>query len=451
MAKPILVVDDEELIRDLMSGIFKKKNLKVEVADNGIEGLKAYKKFRPDIVFLDINMPKMNGIELMENILEEDPSTFVIIFTGNGSIDNAVEAIKKGAFDYITKPIEIKKISLLIDRILKARLVLQEKQILQNKLDDLFGVNNFIGVSPQIHKVYDQIKQVSQTESTVLITGDSGTGKELVANALHYTSKRKTKPYIKVNCAALPETIIESELFGHEKGAFTSAISKRIGRFEFAEGGTIFLDEIGDLPFSTQAKLLRVLENREFERIGGNETIKVDIRLITATNRNLEKAVEQGKFREDLYYRLNVINIKIPALIDRKEDIQVLADHFLKKFTSEMNKPINKISKKAMSILESYHWPGNVRELVNAIERAVVFCRGNTLTEKDLPSNIKAGAAGLAISLDLPSYSLALAETALIKKALQETNWNLKSSAELLNISRGTLYSKLDRHKIKRK
>ncbi len=449
-AKPILVVDDEKLMLDFMKDLLLAKQMNVVVADNVDDGLKLYKNYQPYIVFLDLNMPKMNGIEFMEKILENDPNVSVIIFTGDAAIDTAVEAMRKGAYDYISKPVDIKKISLVIDRIIKSQSLLIERNILQDQLDELFGFRNFVGVSPQIRKVYDQIKQVSPTDSTVLITGDSGTGKEIIANALHYSSKRKGKPYIKVNCAALPETIIESELFGHEKGAFTSAVSRRIGRFELADGGTIFLDEIGDIPVSTQVKLLRVLEAREFERIGGNDTIKVDIRLITATNRDLEKAVKEGKFREDLYYRLNVINITMAPLVERKEDIPVLAQHFLKKYATEMNKPITKISKKAINILQSYNWPGNVRELVNAIERSVVFCKGKILTEKELPQNIKAQATGLSVGLALPSFSLAQAEKSLIGKVLEKTNWNLKNSAELLEISRGTLYSKIEKHNIKR-
>ena len=449
-SKPILIVDDEKLMLDFMKDLLLTKQMKVVIADNVDDGLQLYKEYKPYIVFLDLNMPKMNGIEVMQKILDDDPNVSVIIFTGDATIDTAVDAMRKGAYDYVTKPVNIKRISLLIERIIQSQTLLREKTILQNQLDELFGFRNFIGVSPQIRKVYEQIKQVSQTNSTVLITGDSGTGKEIVANALHYSSLRKGKPYIKVNCAALPETIIESELFGHEKGAFTSAVSRRIGRFELADGGTIFLDEIGDIPVSTQVKLLRVLEAREFERIGGNETIKVDIRLITATNRDLEKAVKEGKFREDLFYRLNVININMAPLLQRKEDIPILAQHFLDKYAAEMNKPITKFSKRAMDILKSYHWPGNVRELVNAIERSVVFCRGKILSEKELPPNIKAQAKGLSVGLDLPSFSLCDAEKSLIKKVLKNTNWNLKHSAELLEISRGTLYSKIEKHNIKR-
>ena len=449
-AKPILVVDDDKLMLDFMRDLLLSKQMNVVTADNGDDGLKIFLDYKPFIVFLDLNMPKMNGIELMEKILEHDPNVSVIIFTGESAIEPAVEAMRKGAYDYVSKPVEIKKITLVIDRIIQSQTFLRERNILQDQLDELFGFRNFVGVSPQIKKVYEQIKQVSQTDSTVLITGDSGTGKEIVANALHYSSKRKRNPYIKVNCAALPETIIESELFGHEKGAFTSAASRRIGRFELANGGSIFLDEIGDFPVSTQVKLLRVLEARDFERLGGNETIKVDIRLITATNRDLEKAVKEGKFREDLFYRLNVINIKMGPLIERKEDIPILANHFLNKYAAEMNKPITKFSKRAMDILQSYHWPGNVRELVNAIERAVVFCKGKILTEKELPPNIKAQANGLSVGLNLPSFSLADAEKSLISKVLEKANWNLKHSAELLKISRGTLYSKIERHEIQR-
>ncbi len=447
---PILVVDDNKYMLEFMRDFFKTKKMDVIVSENAEHGFNSFIKYQPSIIFLDFNMPKMNGIELMEKILAEDPSAFVVIFTGEATIDMAVEAMRKGAYDYISKPIDLSRISLLIERIIKSQTVLKERTILQDQLDELFGSRNFIGISPQVRKVYEQIQQVSQSDSTVLITGESGTGKELVANALHYSSKRKSKPYIKVNCAALPETIIESELFGHEKGSFTSAISRRIGRFELANGGTIFLDEIGDIPVSTQVKLLRVLEQREFERIGGNETIKVDIRLITATNRNLKKAVAEGKFREDLYYRLNVININMASLIERKEDIPILANHFLQKFSTEMNKPISRISDKAMQILQSYHWPGNVRELVNAIERAVVFCKGRVLTDKDLPNTIKLQTSEMMISLDLPSYSLPRAEKILIQKVLDGTKWNLKNSAELLEISRGTLYSKIKKHKISR-
>ncbi|NOZ60446.1 MAG: sigma-54-dependent Fis family transcriptional regulator [Calditrichaeota bacterium] len=448
--KPILVIDDDEMILELMQDVLRHQNLEAIVADNGLEGIRKFSEYEPDIVFLDFKMPHMDGIETMENIIKIDPAAYVIIFTSHADVDTAVEAMKKGAYDYIIKPVDLKKISLIVDRIKRSKTLHEEKTVLQNRLDQLFGKSNFIGVSTQIQQIAEQIDQVSGTDSTVLITGESGTGKELVANALHYSSKRKTKKFVKVNCAALAETVIESELFGHEKGAFTSAITRRIGRFELANEGTIFLDEIGEIPLSTQVKLLRVLENHEFERLGGNDTIKVDIRVIAATNRNLEKLVDQGKFREDLFYRLNVINIHLPPLRERKKDIPVLADHFLKKFATEMNKPLQKFSRRALQILESYAWPGNVRELVNTIERSVVFCKGKILTEKDLPYNFGSNGKSGKISLQLSSYSLTDAEKILIQKTLQETKGNLKRAAELLKISRGTLYSKLEKLNIPR-
>ncbi len=448
--KPILIIDDDVELLELMQDALRHRNLQTILAENGTDGIKKFEKYRPEIIFLDFKMPRMNGIETMEKILAIDPGAYVIICTSYADLDTAVEAMKKGAHDYLIKPVDFKKISMLIERIQKSKALQEENTVLQNQLDQLFGKSNFIGVSPQIRHIADQIDQVAGTDSTVLITGESGTGKELVANALHYSSRRKTKKFVKVNCAALAETVIESELFGHEKGAFTSAITRRIGRFELANGGTIFLDEIGEIPLSTQVKLLRVLENREFERLGGNETLKVDIRVIAATNRNLEKLVEQGLFREDLFYRLNVINIHLPPLRERKEDIPVLANHFLKKFATEMNKPVTKFSRKALQILESYPWPGNVRELVNTIERSVVFCKGKTLTEKDLPYNFGSNGKSGMISLQLPSYSLTETEKILIQKVLQETKGNLKRAAELLKISRGTLYSKLEKLSIPR-
>ena len=451
MKHKILIVDDDVSFLEMMKDMLEDLPVRTLFCPNSQEALTLFREERPQVVFCDYLMPHMNGIELMEHILQHDPLVDVVIFTGAGSINNAVEAMKKGAYDYIAKPMDIGRITPLIERILESQELREEKEILQDQLDQLFGFKNFIGNSEPIRDVLQQVQQVSASTSTVLITGESGTGKELVANAIHYSSNRKGKPFIKVNCAALSENLIESELFGHEKGAFTSAISKRIGRFELANSGTLFLDEIGDIPPSTQIKLLRVLEAKEFERLGGNETLKVDVRLIAATNKDLKKAVEQGDFREDLYFRLNVINLKLAPLRDRVSDIALLANHFLGKYSSQMNKRIDRISANTMKLLESYKWPGNVRELENAIERAVVFCRDNVLTEDDLPSNINAQASGYAISLNTPSYQLDDVERILLKKVLELNRWNLKNSAEMLGISRGTLYSKLDKHHIPRK
>jgi len=446
--KKIMVVDDEKSLLSMMKEMLAQKKAEVLTTLDSEEAYEIFLREKPRIIFCDYKMPKMNGIELMEKILEHDPSVAVVIITGMNDVHIAVEAMKKGAYDYILKPTDIGKILPLIDRIQESQSLREEKKVFEEQIDQLFGFRNFVGNSEQIRHVYEQINRVAISDSTVLITGESGTGKELVANAIHYTSNRKGKPFIKVNCAALSESLIESELFGHEKGAFTSAISRRIGRFELADTGTLFLDEIGDIPPPTQIKLLRVLEFKEFERLGGNETIKVDVRLITATNKDLEKAVKEGSFREDLYFRLNVINIKNSPLRERKGDISLLAYHFLEKYSSQMNKRINRISKKTLQLLEAYPWPGNVRELENAIERAVVFCQGGVLTEDLLPSNIKAEASGFTVSLDLPSYKLAEAEKIIIQKVLMLTRGNLKNAAEVLGISRGTLYSKIEKHKL---
>ena len=416
----IMVVDDDLIDLKLMQRFFSINKHHCITAKNAEEGFQLYLKNKPQIIFLDLIMPKMNGIELMEKILADNPQVTIVIFTGYSSIETAVEAIKKGAYDYITKPIDTIQLSLLVDRIIKSRNLMAERDLLQTKLDEIFGSKNFIGNSKAIKKILHNIESISKTDSTILVTGESGTGKELCANAIHYSSLRKTKPFIKLNCAALSENIIESELFGHEKGAFTSAVSRRIGRFEQANGGSLFLDEIGDIPVSTQVKLLRVLEAKEFERVGGNETIKVDVRLIAATNKKLKQAVENNEFREDLYYRLNVINIHIPPLRERMEDTSLLISHYLSKFATQMNKPIRTISPKAQSILRAYEWPGNVRELVNTIERAVVFCEGNIITEKDLPPNITAAFSPGDNGLTLPNMTLATAEKTLISQILSD-------------------------------
>ncbi len=450
--KKILIADDEEFILAMLQELLaSRKDVSVLATTDSEEALDIFLKEKPSIVFLDYKMPKLTGIQLMEKMLEHRPDISVVIFTGAGSVNNAVEAMKKGAYDYVTKPMDMAKISLLIDRILQSQKIMEEKKLLEEKLDQLFGFKNFIGSSAKIKHVYEQIKYVAPSNSTVMITGESGTGKELVANALHYSSSRKGKPFVKVNCAALSENIIESELFGHEKGSFTSAMARRIGRFELADGGTLFLDEIGDIPLSTQIKLLRVLEQKEFERVGGNETIKVDVRVLAATNRNMESMVQHGHFREDLFFRLNVINIHMAPLRERKGDIALLANHFLDKYSSQMNKRISRISKSALKLLDSYAWPGNVRELENAIERAVVYCKGNILTEEYLPSNIRIDDSENVVTINLPSYSLAEAEKRLITMVLNLSNGNMKYAAELLGISRGTLYSKCERYQIAKK
>ena len=449
--KTILVVDDDPFILEMMTELLSGESLEVITASNANEGLKKFIQKKPGIVFTDLKMPGKDGLTLMEEIFQLNTESEVILFTSFGTVDTAVEAMKKGAYDYITKPVDLNKITFLIDRIFKSDDILKENNRLKNQLERLYGCENFIGESFQIQNILKQIQQVQKVNSTVLITGESGTGKELVANALHYSGLRRGKPFVKVNCAALAESVIESELFGHEKGAFTSAHSRRIGRFELADTGTIFLDEIGDISPSVQVKLLRVLENREFQRLGGNETLKTDVRLITATNRDLESAVAERTFREDLYYRLNVICIHIPALRERPEDIPLLATHFMFEYAGKMNKNIKSISEETMEILKTYHWPGNVRELENTIERAVVFCKNKTLHPNDLPPHVTNNEDSPFIVMNLPSYSLGHAEKILLKKVLLLTKWNMKKSAEMLDISRGTLYSKIEKYDIKQK
>jgi two-component system, NtrC family, response regulator AtoC len=396
MRQNILIVDDSVEILQMFKRMLVDKELDCILADSASRGFELFKLHKPKIIILDLVMPGMNGVELMEKILQLDPTVTVIICSGQGTIETAVDAIKNGAYDFITKPIRLLEFNLLMGRILAHQQLIQERNLLQNQLNQLFGIDNFIGKSPQINHVLHQISQVSKTDSNVLITGESGTGKELVASALHYSSPRKGKPFIKINCASLPENTIESELFGHEKGAFTSAFTKRIGRFELANEGTLFLDEIGDMPVAIQAKILRVLENKEFERVGGSKTIRSDVRLIAATNKNLGNLVNLKTFREDLYFRLNVININLPPLKERNGDIPLIASHYLSKYASQMNKPIIKISANAIKLLEAHKWPGNVRELANTIERAVVLCKNNIITEDDLNQNIISNNTGFS-------------------------------------------------------
>jgi two-component system, NtrC family, response regulator AtoC len=448
MKRAILIVDDSVEILKMFKRILNEKNLDCILADSASKGLEFFKLYKPKIVILDLVMPGMNGDELMEKMLQLDPTITVVICSGQGTIETAVDAIQNGAYDFITKPIRLLEFNLMIDRILNHQQMIQERNLLQNQLNQLFGIDNFIGKSPQTKHVFQQISQVCKTDSNVLITGESGTGKELVASALHYSGQRNVKPFIKINCASLPENMIESELFGHEKGAFTSAFTRRIGRFELANEGTLFLDEIGDMPIATQAKILRVLETKEFERVGGCQTIYSNVRLIAATNKNLEQLVSNNKFREDLYFRLNVININLPPLRERFGDIPLIASHYLNKYASQMNKQVNKISENALTILESYNWPGNVRELVNAVERAVVFCKKNVITEEDITPNISALNCVSTNENTSTLYSLSIAEKKLITKVLFETGWNLKKSAKLLDINRTTMYSKIEKLKI---
>ncbi|MGA1790002.1 MAG: sigma-54-dependent transcriptional regulator [bacterium] len=442
----LLIVDDEKVISNLFYSVLNEKGYLVETAQSCEDALKILENDPPDIVITDVVMPKMNGLELLKRIKRYYPEIFVLVVTAYGSIENAVRAMKLGAFDYILKPIDFSLIQMLIDKIISQRI--SSPNSIAFKDQDIEGhrFENIIGQDEKMFKIYETIKQVAQTNVSVLITGESGTGKELIAEAIHLRSPRRDKPIVKLNCAALTEGLINSELFGHEKGAFTGAIAKKKGSFELADGGTIFLDEIGDMPISTQISLLRILESGTFNRVGGTETIKVDTRLICATNRDLLSSIDDRLFREDLYYRINVVSINVPSLRERKSDIPFLANYFLQIFSKEIKKDINSISRSAMNVLTEYHWPGNVRELSNVIKNVVVFCKGKQIDPDVLPEHIKQTAQDNPYTFTLPSKSLPDVESILIEMVLQEKNWNLNQAAKELCIARGTLYSKMKKY-----
>ncbi|MCF8262244.1 MAG: sigma-54 dependent transcriptional regulator [Melioribacteraceae bacterium] len=438
----ILIVDDEAIVRNSLLHWFEEDDLDVETAASGDEALKKFEAGKYALVLTDMKMPGMGGIELLEKIKEIDPVCIVILITAFASVPSAIKALKIGAFDYVTKPVDPDELSNLVQKALNMRKLQTENLQLKAQIDSIIKPDNLIGESPQMKKIFDLVNTVAPTDTTVMIRGESGTGKELVAKAIHLNSKRKYFPIVTVNCGALAESILESELFGHEKGAFTGAHHKRKGKFEMAHSGSIFLDEVGTLSPKMQIELLRVIESKSFTRVGGNEVIESDFRVITATNESLENLVKEGGFREDLYYRLNVFSINIPPLRERKTDIQLLAYYFLNKFTSMMNKNIKKISDEALEFLINYEWPGNVRELENAIERAVVVGKSNEVQMDDLPFH-----RSQITSPD--DNSLAAIEKQHILKVLAENDWNISRSAVKLQIDRVTLYNKINKYGLK--
>jgi len=448
----ILVADDEKNMLWALTNVLSKQGFKTFTARDGEEAIHQFKKHLPDVVLLDLKMPKKNGIEVLKKIKKINDSIPVIMITAHGNIETAIEAMKLGAFDYVQKPFEMEEINVLIKKALKIRDLTMEVELLRDELSRISRGNQIIGESPQIKEVMDLVNRVAKSNATVLILGESGTGKELVANAIHYNSDRKNKPFVKVNCGALPENLLESELFGHEKGAFTGAISRKIGRFERAHGGSIFLDEIGEMSFSTQVKLLRVLQEKQIERVGSTEVIDVDVRIIAATNKDLKRLVEEGRFREDLYYRLNVIPIKIPPLRERKQDIPLLVKYFLQKYSLETGRRGMTISDSALDKLKTYSWPGNIRELQNVIERAVILSPGREITEDQLPPEIVK--RDRQVELDefkLPKNGVNLndLEKSLIKQALDMTNDNQTEAARLLGITRHTLIYRMEKYGLK--
>ena len=439
----ILIVDDERGTREAL-GRFLRMDYDVTLAEDGEIGLNLLARNNYDLVLSDIRMPGADGMTVLNESLKKTPPPPCILFTAYGSIEAAVEAMKHGAFDFVTKPVNLDQLDILIQRALESGRIKEENAELKKRLDSKFGVKNIIGNSGVMQAIIENVRQVAPTRATVSITGESGTGKELIAQALHQLSGRTGK-FIPVHCAALPETLLESELFGHERGAFTGANEQRKGRFELADGGTLFLDEIGEIPLSTQVKLLRVLETRSFERIGGVETIETDARVVCATNRDLAAMVAEGKFREDLYYRLDVVTIHLPPLRERQEDIPPLVNHYLTHFAGENGRPGMNISENAMSALCSYPWPGNIRELRNCVERMVVLTRSNTIDLDNVPVNIREKITPGITKTILGTHSCDLEhnEKRLIMRALEECDGNRTKAADKLGISRRTLHRKL--------
>jgi len=433
----ILVVDDEESQRGLLAGFLKNKGYPVTTAASGKEAVEINRKTGFDLVIMDLKMPELDGIETMAKMKEIDPETYFIILTGYGTVESAVKAVKLGAYDYLSKPINLDELDLIVERIHEEEITRQELVTLQEEIREKFKSDFFIAESQKMKEILGLIPRIAKSDSTVLILGESGSGKELIARLIHEASLRKNNRFVPISCAALPETLIESELFGYERGAFSGADKRKIGKFEMANQGTLFLDEIGDLAVPVQVKLLRVLQEFSFERLGSNVPIKVDIRLISATNHDLKKRIQENAFREDLYYRLNVITIELPPLRDRKEDIKPLAEFFVRRFAERSHKNVRGVSKEALNRLLRYDWPGNIRELENVVERAVVLCRGELIDTADIPLKTEA---------DKTAYhgeKLADLERQHILNILGKTNWNLSLTAEKLGIHRNTLRLKM--------
>ncbi len=450
MKPKILVVDDAPSHRRMIEAVLDAEGYDIKQADNGQAAIAAVEDRFYDLVIMDIRMPKVGGIEALKKIKEISPGIPIILMTAYASVGTAVEALKSNAYDYLTKPLDIEELKILVAKALRFRQLEQENVYLKERLNDRFDFSKILGRSPAMNSLFETMALVAPSEATLLIEGESGTGKELIANAIHQNSPRSERPLIKVNCAALPETLLESELFGHEKGAFTGAIARRQGRFQLAHKSSIFLDEIGEMAPTTQAKILRVLQEREFEPVGSTQTIKVDTRIIAATNKNLKDEIDQGHFREDLYYRINVVVLRVPSLGERREDIPLLADFFLKQYAKKNRRSIHGFTPRAVDLLMRHDWPGNVRELENVVERAVIMSRGDMITPLEFPEIIKElDIDGQASRVDLtPGRSLKEIEKDMILRTLDETGGNRTHAAKLLGISRRTLQLKLKEYGI---
>ncbi|MCX6136325.1 MAG: sigma-54 dependent transcriptional regulator [Ignavibacteriales bacterium] len=453
MAKlSILVVDDETSQREVLSGYLRKKKHVVFSASSVPNALKTFTQHSIDLILTDLKMPDLSGIDLLTKVRALHPDIAVVVMTAFGTIEGAVDALQKGAFSYLTKPINLDELDVLVGRIAERNQLVSENRILKEQLAEKFSFKEIVSRSDAMDRVLQMAARVAQSDAAVLVRGESGTGKELIAKTIHFSSSRRANPFIAVNCAALNANLLESELFGHEKGAFTGADRQRRGRFEMAEGGTLFLDEIGDIAPATQVRLLRVLQEKEFERVGGNETLHADVRIIAATNKNLEKAIADGAFREDLYYRLNVVSIEIAPLRQRREDVSMLLDHYLQHFARQQKRPALSFSKEARDILLRYDYPGNVRELENVVLRAVVLSHHELITTADLPSSLRDAPAESASTRNVGSLEEQVEnlEKDLVFEALRISSNNQSKAAELLGLSERNLRYRLKKWNVKR-
>lgn len=456
MKEKVLIVEDDINTLNGLAEILEEEQFVITKARNASQALSAIRKKPFNVVLMDYLLPDQNGLDVSRQILEELPDTKIIMMTAFGTVKNAVEAMKMGIYDYLTKPINLDELLIIIRRAIQEQRLISENIDLKSKLTDTYRFENIVGVSGKMQEVFQKVMKVAGSDATVLLRGESGTGKELIARAIHYQSKRRDKPLVEVNCASIPENLLESELFGHEKGAFTGAHKLKKGKFEVADGGTLFLDEIGELPLSLQVKLLRVLQEKRFNRVGGIDNIQVEVRVIAATNADLEKRMEEGLFREDLYYRLNVIPIRIPPLRERVEDIGPLTDHFIRKYAAKNNRTIQGITEEALKIMMAYNWPGNVRELENAIENAVVMCEGDYITPQDLPAYLQGppmvDSPLLKIVMEQGDLSyrekLEACEREIIRMALAETNNNKTRAAKKLGFTLRTLRNKVKKYNL---
>ncbi len=449
----LLIVEDEPLLRVAISDALRKEGWTVDVAEDGVSGEALFKKHGPDLALVDLVMPRMDGMELLRRIKGADPECTVVMITAHGSVERAVEAMRQGAADFITKPFRMGQLIVRLENVCSIRTLREQNVRLQEQLERRYSFSKIVGKSKEMQRVFELVKVVADSDASVLIHGESGTGKEMVANAIHYNSSRRAKPYIRVSCASLPETLIESELFGYEKGAFTGAGQRRIGRFEAADGGSLFLDEISDLPLSFQVKLLRVLQERQIDRLGSNQPIDVDVRIISASLQPLEKEIAEGRFREDLFFRVNTVAIHVPPLRNRREDIPLLAETFLREFQRDRDRRIEGFADEVVDLFDAYAWPGNVRELRNVVERAVLFCKGQRITVEELPASVRGAVPkGPEASEQREVVSLQRAaeraEIEAIRTALAACGGRRTEAAQLLGISRKTLWEKVRQYGI---